>query len=43
MVLPARIVEVKIVLAQTVSQVRMSNSGETSTKITESKERGRGG
>jgi len=39
-VLPARIVETKIVLAQTVSQVRMSNSGETSTKIPESKERG---
>lgn len=43
MALPARIVEMKIILAQTVSQVRMNNSGETSIKIPESKERGAGG
>lgn len=42
-VLRARIAEMKIVLAQTVSQVRMSYSSETSTKITESKGGGAGG
>lgn len=36
----ARTAEMKIVLAQTVSQVRTSHSSETSTKITENMERG---
>lgn len=39
----ARIAEMKIALAQTVSQVRTSRSSETSTKITENKEGGGGG
>lgn len=34
----ARIAEIKIALAQTVSQVRTSHSSETFTKITENKE-----
>lgn len=39
----ARIVEMKIALAQTVSQVRTSRSSETSTKIKNKNKEGGGG